>query len=146
MDKFLGPPSEKLVDKLKNILFAFGIYVLYMLLFSSFMEWLWTGQLFFSEPPFKYQFFMTCIYAGVVEEFVFRVAPIGLVKDKPQLLLPVVILSSALFGWLHNGAISLPVQGVFGFILACVYIKNSYSYWSVVLLHCMWNSYVMFIL
>ena len=89
---------------------------------------------------------MACIYAPIVEEFIFRVGPISLVKDKPKLMFPVVILSSALFGWLHYGAASLPIQGVLGVVLAAIYIKNGYSYWSSVLLHAMWNAYVIFIL
>ena len=142
---FLGETSTGFSNKFKNILLAFFIYALYIFLFSKFMEFLYTGQ-FFKEPPFKLTFFMTCIYSPLIEELIFRVAPISLVKDKPKLILPTIILSSALFGWLHYGAASLPIQGVFGFVLSLVYLKNNHSYWSVVALHALWNSYVLFIL
>lgn len=134
--EFLGAPSTTLVDKLKNVLFVFVIYALYLFTYMGIMDtigyqaaWVWP-----------------LILSPVIEELVFRVGPIGLVKDSPKLILPTIILSSALFGYLHQGAISWPVQGVFGFLLSVVYIKNNRSYWSIVLLHAMWNTYVTFIL
>ena len=143
--QWLGETSTGFSNKLKNILLAFFIYAAYIFLFSQFMEFLYTGQVF-REPPFKLTFFLTVIWAPIIEEIIFRVAPISLVKDKPKLILPTIILSSALFGWLHYGAASLPIQGVFGFVLSLVYLKNNHSYWSVVALHALWNAYVMVIL
>jgi membrane protease YdiL (CAAX protease family) len=135
--QFLGEPSKG-INKLKNILFVFGIYALYIFGYQEAMQYMWAEGLL--------GLFFTLIFAPCLEEFVFRVGFIGLVKDKPNLLFPVIILSSALFGWLHGGAENWLVQGVMGFILACVYVKNGYSYWSVVLLHFLWNLYCVTIL
>lgn len=144
--KFLGEPSVKFFDKLKNVVFSFLIFSVWIYGITSFLSFLVEGQ--FGPPPMKYQFFFSAIWAAVWEEAVFRVAPITIAKRvNPELILPVVIISSALFGWGHgSGPVSLLIQGVMGFVLSCLYIKNNYSYWSVVLLHSSWNSFYLFIL
>ena len=141
---FLGEPSTGFTDRVKNILLAFAIYAVWIYLYSHFMDYMYQGQI--GEAPMKLQFFMACVFAPITEEVIFRVGPIQLVKDHPKLVLPTIILSSALFGWLHYGAASWPIQGVLGFILSIVYIKNGRSYWSAVALHAMWNGYVMIVL
>ena len=144
--KFLGEVSEGLFDKLKNVIFAFLIFTVWIYAITSFLNYLVDGQ--YGPPPMKYRFFMSVIWAAVWEEAVFRVAPITIAnKIDPKLIFPVVIISSALFGWGHGaGPISLLIQGVMGFVLSCLYIKNGFSYWSVVLLHSSWNAACLFIL
>lgn len=136
--RYLGEPSVGIVDKLKNILFVFVLFAIY--LFG------YIGLKGFLQEEGLMMYFGALVLAPLIEEIVFRVAPIGLVKDKPDLILPTIILSSALFGWLHNGAMSWPIQGVLGFMLSLVYLKNNYSYWSVVFLHFLWNLYCQTIL
>lgn len=136
--RWLGETSTGFYNKLKNILLAFFIYALYIFLYSKFMEFMWAEGVI--------GIVSTIVIAPVVEEIIFRAAPIGLVKDKPALMFPTIILSSALFGYLHFGPVSWLVQGIMGFILSLIYIKNNYSYWSVVALHALWNSYCVFIL
>lgn len=125
--------SKTPVDKLKNILFVFVLYAIYLFAYNGTMQVIWDSGYF--------NLVSALILAPLIEELIFRVAPIGLVKDRPDLILPTIILSSALFGYLHNGAMSWMVQGVFGFVLSLIYLKNNRSYWSVVFLHFLWNLY-----
>lgn len=136
--RYLGEPSVGTINKLKNILFVFVLYAVYLFGYIALMKYL--------SAEGWMMYFGALVMAPLIEEIIFRVAPIGLVKDKPELIYPTIILSSALFGYLHYGAMSWPIQGVLGFILSVIYLKNGYSYWSVVLLHFMWNAYVIFIL
>lgn len=137
MQNFLGEPSHG-VDKIKNILFVFVLFALYLFMYIGAMQWLWENQLF--------ALFSTIVLSPTLEEIIFRVGPMDYVKNQPDKLVPMIIMSSALFGYLHQGPISWPVQGVFGAVLCFVYIKNGYSYWSVVGLHSLWNTYCTFIL
>jgi len=136
--RYLGNTSTGLVDKLKNILFVFVVYAVYIFGYNEAMQSMVAAGVI--------GLFYTLIFAPALEELVFRVAPIGLVKDRPELMFPTIILSSALFGWLHGGPENWLVQGVFGFILSLVYLKNGRSYLSVVFLHFMWNLFVMTVL
>lgn len=81
------------------------------------------------------------IFAPLFEELVYRYAPIKIAKDLGgALIIPVILISSALFGWGHgNGIISVIFQGMLGFFASVLYIKNGHSYWSAVFLHFLWN-------
>lgn len=144
--RFLGETSTGFFDKLKNVIFSFLIFSIWIFGITFFLNYLVDGQ--FGPPPMKYQFFFSVIWAAVWEEAVFRVAPITIAKKiNPELIFPVVIISSAIFGWNHGaGPISLLIQGIMGFVLSCLYVKNNFSYWSVVLLHSSWNAACLFIL
>lgn len=56
------------------------------------------------------------------EEFDFR-APLFLVAFIPQLVIPAVLLFSALFGWLHGDLSNLAIQGVSGIIFSVMFLK-----------------------
>lgn len=97
-------------------------------------------------------FFFTVILAPLWEELAWRHAPILIARQFKKhlnldVLWPIVIISSIHFGWGHgHGPISLLMQGVGGFALSYVYIKNGYSYWSSVAAHALWNLTVAFLL
>lgn len=98
------------------------------------------------------EFFFGVIFAPLWEELAWRYAPITLAQQLKKhcnldLLWPIVIISSIHFGWGHGyGPISLLMQGIGGFALSYVYIKNGFSYWSSVAMHALWNLTVIFIL
>ena len=99
------------------------------------------------KPPFLYEIFMACILAPLWEELAFRHAPGLIAKGMgKQFLLPIIIISSALFGWgHHHGAESILRQGVMGLLFFWVYIKNGYSYWSSTIVHAAWNTTLFFV-
>ena len=86
-------------------------------------------------------FFFLCIIAPLWEELAFRYVPITIASIfNKELVLPVIILSSIIFGWGHgNGTMSLLYQGVMGGVFSYVYVKNGYHYLSAVAIHFLWN-------
>lgn len=93
------------------------------------------------------EFTLSCVITPLWETLVFIWAPLALVKDKKHLWLPVVIISSFIFGMGHKfSPHPILVQGVFGVIFSMVYIKNGFSYWSAVILHGLWNFTVMYMI
>lgn len=90
-------------------------------------------------PSFVY----LCVFAPLWEEAVFRWAPLEIARRTntlDKIKWPLIILTSAVFGLIHNGTLSIPVQGVLGIILSLVYIESGFSYLSCVLIHSMWNA------
>jgi len=89
--------------------------------------------------------FLGCVLAPLWEEAVFRYVAIRLGQGLDQLLgkawmlLPVVCLSSIIFGRAHGNSLNILFQGVGGFGLCWLYLKNKNSYWSVVSAHAIWN-------
>jgi|SRR5690606_37319882 len=134
--QFLGKPAEGILDKIKNILLGFFLFSWWIWVIDGFLKYLLTAQMY----P-KAEFFFSCVLAPLWEEVVFRVIPIHLAyKLGEDAVLPIIIFTSIIFGLGHGGPANILIQGVFGFILSLLYIKNNYSYWSVVLLHSMWNA------
>lgn len=89
--------------------------------------------------------FFKCVSAPLWEEVVFRYFPLFLVsKLSKDYKIPVILASSAIFGLCHGSVTNIWVQGVIGLVLASVYIKNGYHYWSSVILHFLWNYMVLF--
>jgi membrane protease YdiL (CAAX protease family) len=133
----LGERANSLGSKIKNIITGFGIYLIWVTLISGIFKYLYS-----LPTPAALNVFMACIVAPLWEELVFRVAPLQIAKGfGEKYLIPVIIISSAIFGWGHGeGTYSILIQGVLGAVLSWVYIKNNYSYWSVVAVHAMWNA------
>lgn len=147
MDRIIGTSSHTFADKIKNVVVAYVIMVIWVFSIVAFLQYLIdpTTQ-FRPQPPLKFTFFMSCIFAPAWEELLFRYVPVKIAKGfDPKFLLPVVILSSAIFGWGHGaGPVSLLIQGVMGFILACVYLKNGSLIYSIIL-HSAWNISCLFL-
>lgn len=140
----LIPESNiSLVGKLKNISLAFVVCLIWTIAMQAFLS------LFTSMPPFLSHrstfsvagLFFGCVWAPIWEELAFRVVPVTIARTLNQeAVLPVVFLSSIIFGWAHNfGPVSLLFQGFMGFAFSVMYIKNNYCYASAVTLHSMWN-------
>ena len=99
-----------------------------------------------SEPPFYVMFLRGCVIAPLWEELAFRYAPIKIAhalnisgdRYSNPLLLPIIIISSVIFGFGHGGGISsLMIQGVMGVIMSWVFVKGGYK--EAVLTHAGWN-------
>lgn len=143
--------SKKLFKYSVAILAAFAFVILWLSLIKWVLPYListgWSG---YSLTPLGV-FFFACILAPLWEEAAFRHAPLQLVKkfkDRLQmdLTVPVVILSSAIFGWGHGaGPISIMIQGIGGLAFSWLYISNNYNYWSSVVLHFLWNFSILFV-
>lgn len=147
-------PALKLRDKIFNILAAFGINLLWIIFIQFLLNYMYGYNVFqigpfFPPPPSSlFIFFSACIFAPFFEEALFRYAPISIVRSYGEKkILPMIVITSAIFGWVHgHGMYSILVQGVGGFILSCLYIKNNYSYLSSVAAHFLWNLSVIYLL
>lgn len=130
----------KSIIKIRNLIIGFAS----MCGWAYFYKWLvgviwnWDTQLY--DPTGPFALFSSLVQAPLIEELIFRYAPLQFVKGTPHVL-PMMIISSAIFGWLHGGFINVMMQGVTGFCFAVVYVKNGYHYWSAVLLHAAWNGF-----
>jgi membrane protease YdiL (CAAX protease family) len=139
-----------MLKKIKNIIFG---YIL-SLIWISFVSYLYTVLGYEeiieeseSNDSFYYFVFISCIWAPIWEEALYRYGPITIAKTiGNQHIMPVVIITSCLFGWghgqCHEGVL---VQGILGLILSIVYIRNNYSYLSSVILHSLYNLTLLFL-
>jgi len=57
-------------------------------------------------------------------------------------ILPVILLSSVVFGQAHGHTINIMIQGVGGIVFSWLMLKS--GYWSAVVAHSMWNFMLMF--
>lgn len=121
---------------------AFGLNVAWIMGIIPFLKFL-----FYNDNQVYTAIFFGCIFAPLWEEFAFRVIPMWIAKGfGEKFIIPVVMLSSLIFGWGHgNGPVSLLIQGVGGLFLATVYIKSNYNYWAAVALHSIWNVWAIFL-
>jgi len=154
MLKFLLNHETKTFNKAANIAAAFilvvilniGVLMFYKYLFAVepfTMKFTVFNQFFPAfKHPFLIDFFFACIMAPIIEEVLFRMTPISILKasGKKELIIPGILFTSIIFGLMHDGAISILLQGVFGLVASMLYIKNNYSYWSSVILHFAWNT------
>lgn len=141
MENLIGPPSTKVVDKLKNIVITYNILAIWIFFISMVLNWISGWQATSHIYDIKQYLFFGCFLAPLWEELAFRYVPITFAKNLgKQYILPAIVLSSAIFGWGHGyGTTSLLLQGTMGFLFSLLYIKNNYSYWSAAILHAAWN-------
>lgn len=125
--------------KLFNIVAAYGVMILWTIFITNFYTAIHVSQ-FYRPVDNVYMFFTSCVIAPIWEEAAFRFGPLEVIRGNDKFLLPVVVMSSVLFGWLHGGPSHIMIQGVFGVIFCWLYIKNGYSYVSSVILHSLWNT------
>lgn len=100
-------------------------------------------------PPLTHfeEIIRSCIIAPIWESivWVYAAAKIAKAFNEKKLLFPIMIISSCLFGWTHNAAEGVFLQGVVGFAFFSLYIKNNYSLSSAIFAHAFWNFIVIFI-
>lgn len=156
--------KHSLAGKLKNVVFAWGLDVIWTVIMIFFLSWMfgWFDVIkalqnsamlpiynYISFPlqqrEFSY-FFMACIFAPLWEEALFRYFPLEIARHSKNfkwIAFPVIVGSALIFGWLHGSVLNIIFQGVSGILLGWVYLKND-SYWSSVLLHSLWNTMIIY--
>lgn len=139
--------SQNMTDKIMTFVIAYLVCIGWVILWEKSIE-------FFGYPydiedggyeSIQHSIFYSFIWAPIWEELAFRYAPLEVAKiiDK-RLILPVAVGISIFFGWIHHyNPESVLLQGVLGFILSVVYIRNGLV-WSI-LLHCIYNLTVTFL-
>lgn len=143
LTNFLLAQETTFFGKLRNIGFGFAIMCVWIFFITVFLNKLYDGfqvQLF-TPPSNQYIFFITVLLAPFWEEAVFRYFPIQIARKcgLNSFLMPFMILSSIIFGISHGSPINILIQGSMGFLMACIYVKNGFSYWSSVVIHALWN-------
>lgn len=144
--KYLFNFSIHPLDKLLNIFIGFSLCFFWCTANNLVLDYLYPdrnigGQLF--TPPAIYSAFIACLVAPVWEELLYRYGPLTIArKFNKEYVLPVLVMSSCLFGWAHGDCQEgVMIQGVMGFVFGCVYIKNGFSLASSIFLHFLWNLY-----
>lgn len=86
------------------------------------------------------------LVAPAWETLAFIAIPIYVAKRfDEKLVLPVLGLSTIIFGWGHHGNVGMVMQGMMGVIFAWVYIKNNYHFLSAFIVHMAWNAFVSYV-
>lgn len=143
----LKKTEKDLFGKVANILVAFMVLALWIKTMHLFEGWLFSteliSQLFFYQyqHPQLINIYLFCIAAPIGEEVVFRHFPLQVLKSvkKPDLYWPVILMTSVIFGWLHQGHLNILIQGMIGLVCSVLYIKNNHCLLSAIALHSLWN-------
>ena len=149
--QLVGKPCRSFACRARSIGIGFGIVVFWTALMAILIKSRQPQIPFFPGgylPARVEGFIFSCLIAPLWEELAFRHGPLNFAKAiGKQAVMPMVLITSVWFGWMHNnGNESIILQGVMGFVTAMVYIKNGFSYWSAVILHFLWNVFIMFVL
>lgn len=140
MQNYLLRKSLSAEQKVANVVVGFGVSYLWVVLLSLLFKSLGVYSSVGAPANLAVMFLMSVVIAPIWEEAVFRVSLVGLTEHLPsQFLMPIMIASSCLFGWLHGGVMNVFFQGIVGFVIACVYVKNGYCYKSAVAVHALYN-------
>lgn len=140
MKQLLEPQAFTYLDKIISILIALGLKLLLTFGMGGFLN-----EIVFSDSLIPPKFFILVILAPLYEELVFRVVPIKIAAlFGKESLFPIIVLASVIFGLGHSyqysiGSLSLLFQGLGSLIYFWLYIRNGYSYLSIVTLHATWN-------
>lgn len=142
MDRIIGTPSKTLFDKIKNLVFCFVLMFLWVNGIIMFLNFLNTPL----QLTPQVSFFLSCIVTPIAEEAMYRGAPLTIASTlNKKLITPTVVFTSMWFGYDHGmGSVSILIQGVGGFVLAWLYLKNRSILWPIIL-HAAWNTYSMFL-
>lgn len=134
--------------KINILILGLTLSLLWVSIASSILSFLGYSEIEvseYTEEPFWYSAFFSCIWAPIWEELTYRWVPVQIAKREfPKLLLPLIVLSSALFGWGHGECQEgVFIQGVLGLIFTWVYLKTDNILYCI-LLHCIYNSFITF--
>jgi membrane protease YdiL (CAAX protease family) len=151
--------TTTLSGKFKNLLFAFSMNLIWVTMTVLFLHKVGIDMLQIKESlqstvfglqlekdgsiEFYGIFFLACIFAPLWEEAVFRYFPIRWAFSMGNMLTPMIVMSSMIFGIMHGSILNILFQGVGGLIISWVYLKNG-SYWWSVLSHSLWNIMIIF--
>ena len=128
----------------RNILFAYGSTFVLCSLFTLVLSKMGITKFSMIETYGTSTPVYDCIFAPIVEEFIFRwiwiAAMIHLLgKRFKNVMWPFAAFLSIVFGVAHFGYFSIFIQGVMGMGLCYLYYKNRYGYLSAVVCHSLWN-------
>jgi membrane protease YdiL (CAAX protease family) len=144
--------KQSIGPKLANVAIAFTVMIAWVFGIDFIMSSI-TPNSYEEANGIVWTFFTAVVVAPLWEELAFRVIPIRVatqldLKLGTKLLWPIIGLSSIMFGLGHDSfwPFHLLFQGAMGVVFSYLYIKNNYSYWPNVLLHAMWNFFVIFML
>ena len=139
------PEEANFMGKMKNLLSMLVLNLFWVVLVMQAYQYLIpSGIPRMPEPRDAFQlFFWSCLIAPFWEELVFRYLPRKIGDVAPKLMIPMIIVSSILFGLVHNGVPSILIQGAIGFSFFWLYMKNGSIYWTM-LAHALWNLIVIF--
>ena len=152
LNRFLDSKVLTFCGRVKMIAIAFVLYALYLWFFKSHMEQLFRMGQFnfgFTEPLTTTEMFLrACILAPLWEEMAFRYAPFQITRgfSEKKFTIPMIVLSSCVFGVIHGGVANIFVQGVMGVFCSVIYVKSNYKILVPMTLHMLWNSFCLFIL
>lgn len=78
-------------------------------------------------PLLRLSFLFWLLYVAILEEAMYHLLPLvftmELLGGSKRAMIAVVVISSAIFGWVHGGFTHIFIQGVSGFILCLVFLK-----------------------
>jgi hypothetical protein len=146
------PKSKTFQEKANTILIGYALCIILTILITFVANHLFDKNPFLDavdlERPNKGGlFFLAIISAPLWEEIKWRVFPIQVSRFLPkELVWPIVLFASIDFGLSHGNVFNIYIQGIHGLIFSYVYIKNNYSYFSSVFLHCIFNLSVIYLL
>jgi len=134
-----------LTEKFKNLFTMLLINLIWVVAVLQAYEFLLPEQgiRFVQERDTLQVVFWSMISAPLWEELVFRYLPRKLGDQFPKLMLPLILCSSIMFGYIHNGVPSIWIQGFIGLSFFWLYMKNGSIYWTMVA-HALWNYIVIF--
>ena len=144
--EFFSLEEDKgVLQKFRNTFFVFGIYTVWAYLIYHLIDLVRPAQIqlfpFIQQPLPAEIFLKTCLLAPIWEELFFRFVPIKLCKkfklDK-SIVWTIVIGTSIYFGNGHPSMVGVFAQGMLGFLLSWLYIKNN-SLILNILCHFLWN-------
>ena len=138
-------------NALKSMFFVLGICIFWVTgvfaLCDHFMPLLLDSDNPYCGTAYKVSlFFSACILAPIVEEMLWRVGVIKILKilkAPAAVVFQLGIMSSIIFGYMHGGLTNVLIQGVFGMWLYWLYLKHN-SYALNVLCHSLWNIFMIF--
>ena len=120
----------------KNIFwFLLGCFVVESFYVGAFSFFMWSffpevhGSLSSGEPFFyllTWRFPFVLFFFALAEELLFRflfLADAVKYDASLKIVIGLSIISSVLFGFVHGGAIKIPMQGVFGLVFCYVYLR-----------------------
>lgn len=139
------PEEATFVQKVKNLFAMILLNLIWVVFVIQMYQYLIPrGLPGMPDPRNDFQvFFWACLIAPFWEELVFRYLPRKIGDVAPKLMVPMIIVSSILFGLIHSGVPSILIQGVIGFSFFWLYMKNGSIVWTM-LAHALWNLIVIF--
>lgn len=134
LGEFLAPKSRTLLEKAETVGLCFAFNFVWTVCVLYVLRTVGPSSIIAPEV------FYSCLFAPLWEELAFRFVPISIARRAGrEVMIPVIVASSIIFGILHGGYLNILIQGVGGFALSLVYIRNGYCYWSAVAAHALWN-------